>query len=39
MPSYRNELYKYKILNDINFYPSCMEKRVGLLGLGLGLGL
>ena len=39
MPSYRNELYKYGNLNHINFYPSRVERKVGLLGLGLGLGL
>ena len=35
----KSELYKYEILNNTNFHPSCMERRVGFLGLGLGLGL
>ena len=39
MPSCRDELYKYGILNDTNFYPSCVERRMGFLGLELELGL
>ena len=39
MPSCKNELYKYRILNDTNFHSFCMEKRVGFLGVGLELGL
>ena len=39
MPSCRRELYKYEILNNINFYLSYVEKRVSLLGLRLRLGL
>ena len=39
MLSCGNELYKYEILNNINFYPFCIEKRVGFLGLRLELGL
>ena len=38
-PFYKDELYKYGILNDTNFYLSCVERRVGFLGLGLRLGL
>ena len=38
-PFYRGELYKYEILNDTNFYPSCVERRVGFLGLELKLRL
>ena len=39
MLSCRDKLYKYGILNYTNFYPFYMKKKVGLLGLGLGLEL
>ncbi len=30
-PSYRIELYKYGIVNDINFYPSLHEEKSGFV--------
>ncbi len=40
-PSYREELDKYLILNDTNFYSSLTKEKSSfiLLGLRLGLGL
>ena len=35
----KDELYKYEILNDINFYLFCIEKEVGFLRLDLELRL
>ncbi len=39
--SYGEELYKYFILNNTNFYlsPTGTKNGIILLGLGLGLGL